>query len=220
LARSLVPSQSLTWCSQLSKGDWQAKVVRILLDDSSDLRELARIAEANATTFYSSANFRKSDLSNQDLSGLDLSSARLSEARLSAGSIPSNERNQRLLVNINHEIHSELRRRNPRQLSGHVDRLLARFYSGPAKDLMVAEFRLRSSRTALIRTMERELCGMIGKDYDPRDKRSLVSYFIFPSTRRLLVESDLYRFGSIRLSECARLAIYWMLLHDKLSSWR
>ena len=62
--------------------DWQKKVVEILRTDTSDLKELARIAGADYKTFYRGANFRSADLSGQDLHEFDLRGANLASATL------------------------------------------------------------------------------------------------------------------------------------------
>ncbi len=55
---------------------WQEKVVRVMMAETSDLRELARIAGRDPATFWRDANFRRADLSGQDLRGLDVSAAK------------------------------------------------------------------------------------------------------------------------------------------------
>lgn len=54
---------------------WQEKVVKVMLADTSDLRELARMVGHDPAIFWRDANFRQADLSDQDLSGLDIPAA-------------------------------------------------------------------------------------------------------------------------------------------------
>lgn len=62
--------------------DFENVIQKILLAETSDLRELAAIAGADFRTFYRTANFRSADLSDQDLSNVDLSHASLLAASM------------------------------------------------------------------------------------------------------------------------------------------
>ncbi len=57
--------------------NWQDKVVMVMLAETSDLRELARMVGHDPAIFWRDANFRQADLSDQDLNGLDISAATL-----------------------------------------------------------------------------------------------------------------------------------------------
>ena len=54
---------------------WEKQALKLLMADTEDLRELAKIAGYDYQTFYRGANFRGADLSHQDLEGVDLSRA-------------------------------------------------------------------------------------------------------------------------------------------------
>ncbi|WP_300061651.1 hypothetical protein [uncultured Roseobacter sp.] len=68
---------------------WQEKVVQVMLAETSDLRELARMVGHDPATFWRDANFRQADLSGQDLSGLDISAAMILPPTAQAASEPA-----------------------------------------------------------------------------------------------------------------------------------
>jgi hydroxysqualene synthase len=61
---------------------WLDKVVTLLQSDTSDLRELARIAGGDPRTFYRGANMNGSDLCGQDLRGMEFTNLDLSQIKL------------------------------------------------------------------------------------------------------------------------------------------
>ena len=61
---------------------WLDGIMDILEAETTDLRELAKIAGANPETFYRGANFRKSDLRYQQLTGLDLTNTKIDNCSL------------------------------------------------------------------------------------------------------------------------------------------
>lgn len=63
--------------------NFQETIEKLLLSDTGDLNELARIAGKNPKTFYIDADFKRSDLTNQDLGQLDTRYADFSRAKLS-----------------------------------------------------------------------------------------------------------------------------------------
>lgn len=63
---------------------WLDKVIDLLQADTSDLRELARLAGGNPKTFYRGINVNEVDLSGQNIDGMDFSSLPLPANEISA----------------------------------------------------------------------------------------------------------------------------------------
>jgi hypothetical protein len=187
------------------------------MSETSDLRSLAKTAGVDYKTFYRGANFRDAVLKGQDLSEFDLSGAQhnnplelflLKPSDEKVDDVSSDARLVRLNITINEAIHHWLRRRNRGIMNAHVDRIINCFIRDHLR--FYSESGARGSinlEQEIMRNFEEQI-GMNSS------RRSPVAYSVNYSTRERI-----YRVSTLlgaTNAEFVRVAIYWVLLFDKV----
>jgi hypothetical protein len=199
------------------KKAWQDTLLEILLTDTNSLLRLAQIAGGDPKTFYKSADFSGLDLKKIDTKGVSLPD------ELSVKRDEENATTTRLLIKIAPGIHELVKSGNPSGLSAHISVIL-RVFLDEHLDAW-AKTRINSQRLEieLIRELSQGFkivpVGIStfkrNHDFIHQPKRR-VSYHIDENLKsRLMNSANRYNRS---LTEFGRIAIYYVLLYDRIRS--